>query len=137
MPKAVHVSGWFRPDDAGAHPEHPIVLPGDPVDPDYGIDEGAHPVHPIVIPPLVGIWPSPGHPAHPIVIPDPPPASGPVYIEGTPENPITSNPGTLTPALPPGTLPEKKVAVLVTIPGVEGNRWLTVDMTPTVNPLRK
>ena len=151
--KPQYVQGWFLSDPRGPHPEHPIApggpttpggpvdpgygIPETPVDPDYGIPEGAHPEHPIVIPPLVGIWPSPGHPAHPIVLPDPPPPnSGPIYIEGTPENPIKSEPGTLTPALPAGALPPGKVAILVKVVGVEGERWLTVDNTPTVNPLK-
>lgn len=154
--KAKFVTGWFLPVDVGAHPEHPIApggggpqTPGGPVDPDYGIsvEHPAHPIapggppphveHPIVIPPLVGIWPSPGHPAHPIVLPEPlPPGSGPIYIQGTPENPVTTEPGTLNPPLPAGLLPSGKVAVLVEVVGVEGQRWLTVDNTPTVNPLK-
>lgn len=129
------------------YPTHPISgLPGypggPPVDPGYGkpFPPDAHPEHPIVIPPLVGIWPSPGHPAHPIVLPPETPGqppSGPIYIEGTPENPISTEPGTLQPPLPQGVLPNSKVAVLVKVVGVEGERWLTVDNTPTVNPLGK
>lgn len=131
FPKAQFVTGWFLPVDPSAHPEHPIA-PGGPEPEPPG--QGLHPEHPIVIPPLVGIWPPPGHPAHPIVLPPTAP-EGPVYIEGTPEKPIQSAPGTLTPALPAGTLPQGKVAVLVEVVGVKGKRWLTVDNTPQVNPL--
>lgn len=161
--KAKFVTGWFLPVDPGAHPEHPIApggpqTPGGPVDPSYGKPippdmiwgggkpdfppggekppSDAHPEHPIVIPPLVGIWPSPEHPAHPIVLPpeELPPNSGPIFIKGSTDNPITTEAGTLQPPLPSGSLPPSKVAVLVTVVGVEGNRWLTYDNTGSVAP---
>lgn len=149
MAKPQFVTGWFLPVDPGAHPEHPIapggpVGPSGPVDPGYGIPgppypdkpgiwPGGHPEHPIVIPPLVGIWPSPGHPAHPIVLPDPP-VGGPIYIEGTKDNPITTAPGTLQPPLPEGSVPMGTVALLVTVPGVEGERWLTYSTQAQPKP---
>lgn len=154
--KPQFVTGWFLPVDPSLKPEHPIAPGGPvfPVDPGYGVSEG-HPEHPIynppgiwgptdprptppiVIPPLVGIWPSPGHPAHPIVIPDPTPPigqGGPIYIEGTPDNPIKTNAGVLQPPLPPGSVPDGKVALLVTVVGVEGQRWLTYDSTAQATP---
>ena len=148
--KPQYVQGWFYSDPRGPHPEHPIVIPPGsgsgpvdpgygypekPVDPGYGIPEyPPHVEHPIVIPPLTGVWPPPGQPSHPIVIPPP---DGPVYIEGTPEKPIASAPGTLTPTLPSDVgLPQSKVALLVKVVGVPGERWLTFDNSPKVTPQR-
>lgn len=146
--KAQYVQGWFISDPQGLHPEHPIVLPpggpggpGDPgkppidpglhpehpivLPPEGGkppIDPGLHPEHPIVIPPLPPVWPPPGEPAHPIVIP---PTQGPIYIVGPPDRPVQSDPGTLQPDLPAGSVPMGKVALLIEVVGVPGKRWLT------------
>ncbi len=111
------------------------TLPGEegPVDPGYGIEAG-RPSHPIVIPPLPGIWPPAGRPSLPIYLPD----NGdsvqlPIYIEGTPEHPITQPPGSFIPPLPDNSLPgEKPVVVLVRVYGV-GSRWF-VYQPPTAQP---
>jgi hypothetical protein len=115
------------------------TLPGieGPVDPDYGIDIGAHPAHPIVIPPIPGIWPPPGKPTLPIVIPPTvwPPSGGvvmpPIYIEPTPEHPITLPPGQVYPPLPPeyaGKL------VLVVVVGEGKAHWYMVPPPTTWPP---
>lgn len=132
--KPQFVTGWFLPVDTSSHPEHPIELPdgerppGKPDRPEFP----GHPEHPIVLPPLVGIWPPKGKPTHPIVLPEPP--NGPVYIEGTPEAPINSEPGTLSPGLPVGSVPSDKIALLVTVVGVPGERWLTYDGSTSAQP---
>lgn len=110
--------------------------PGGPTDPDYGVEgpggEPSHPIeggggrpsHPIALPPLPGVWPPAGKPSLPIYLPDPEPGQPeqPIYIEGTPEHPITLPPGTIWPPLPPGHFPGDKTAVLVWVVGV-GARW--------------
>ena len=112
----------------GLTPEHPIAPPGEPVDPDYGIDEGPEVQPPIVLPePPPGIWPPPtiSHPIVPI-----PPA-----LPGTPAPPIALPPGMIWPspgkpdqpiALPPG-----KFMVLVIVPGY-GAKYVVVD--PSLKP---
>ena len=69
-----------QPPGSGAHPSHPIALPGDPW---WGGD--LKPTHPIMLPGMPG-WPDPP----PQV---PPPGSPPVMIPGSqPVNPITPPP---------------------------------------------
>ena len=115
----------------GGTPEHPIAPPGEPVDPDYGIDEGFQPEHPIELPePPPGIWPPPTV-EHPIV-PIPPPSPGaPGNLPSLPPGTIWPSPGKPEHpiAMPPG-----KFVVLAIVPGY-GVKYIVVDpsLKPTPN----
>lgn len=113
---------------SGGTPEHPIAPPGEPVDPDYGIDEGESVQPPIELPePPPGVWPPPNW-AHPIQpLPTPPP--------GTPGQLPSLPPGMIWP--PPGkpdqpiALPSAKFVVVAYIPGY-GVKYVVVD--PSLKP---
>lgn len=101
--------------------------------PDNSLPGGrpGHPAHPIVLPPLPGIWPPPGKPNWPPLV-DPGfgqgggehPSTGPIIIQGKPDQPIALPPGVYPPLPPIGT--EGKVAILILVVGV-GYRWLVID----------
>ena len=120
-----------------------------PTDPDYGVEEPPPEIGnglPPSLPPLVGIWPPPGHPnvTPPIAYPPGHHPMPPIFIDGSPENPIVLPPG-IYPPLPPGVGSGGKIAVLVWVLGV-GYRWAVVDtgvgigggpvVPPTAQPKR-
>jgi hypothetical protein len=118
------VDPGFGHPGGGHHPSHPIA------------GGGGHPSHPIALPPLPGIWPPPGQISLPIYLPPEIPGvpSPPIYIDASPEHPITLPPNTIWPPLPPdsGGGTEKR-AVLVWVSGV-GHRWFIYEpgATPPV-----
>ena len=119
--------------------------PGGPVDPGWGVGGSerpdnslpwgpGRPSHPIALPPLPGIWPKPGEPSIPPGPLPPVEVAPPIYIEGSPTNPIALPPGIYPPLPPEAGLPSGKIAILILVVGV-GYRWLVYDRAQVSPPI--